>query len=155
MNKKKPNTNKPIKQNFKWEIDFSFFESKGRKEFADKLKLNSKKSSKAIRLFFLNLHSEAKETRDASKIIVKYVRHGKLSKEDEKELKLQVYDLLKIMGIGVPFVMIPGSSLLIPFLMKIAEKRGINILPSSFSKNEINIETSKNDLRNNNTNNNI
>ena len=155
MNKKKPNTNKPIKQNSKWEIDFSFFESKGRKEFADKLKLNSKKSSKAIRLFFLNLHSEAKETRDASKIIVKYVRHGKLSKEDEKELKLQVYDLLKIMGIGVPFVMIPGSSLLIPFLMKIAEKRGINILPSSFSKNEINIETSKNDLRNNNTNNNI
>ena len=56
-----------------------------------------------------------------------------MSKEDEKELKLQVYDLLKIMGIGVPFVMIPGSSLLIPFLMKIAEKKGIDILPSSFS----------------------
>lgn len=135
-----------MKQSSKWEIDFSFFEIKGRKEFADKLKLNSKKSSKAIRLFFINLHSEAKETRDASKIIVKYVRNGKLSKQEEKELKLQVYDLLKIMGIGVPFVMIPGSTILIPFLMKIAEKRGINILPSSFSKDEITIDKIKDNL---------
>ena len=136
-----------MKQSSKWEIDFSFFEIKGRKEFADKLKLNSKKSSKAIRLFFINLHSEAKETRDASKIIVKYVRNGKLSKQDEKELKLQVYDLLKIMGIGVPFVMIPGSSILIPFLMKIAEKRGINILPSSFSKDEITLDKIQDNLK--------
>jgi hypothetical protein len=136
-----------MKQSSKWEIDFSFFEIKGRKEFADKLKLNSKKSSKAIRLFFINLHSEAKETRDASKIIVKYVRNGKLSKQEEKELKLQVYDLLKIMGIGVPFVMIPGSTILIPFLMKIAEKRGINILPSSFSKDEITIDKIKDNLK--------
>jgi hypothetical protein len=135
-----------MKQSSKWEIDFSFFEIKGRKEFADKLKLNSKKSSKAIRLFFINLHSEAKETRDASKIIVKYVRNGKLSKQEEKELKLQVYDLLKIMGIGVPFVMIPGSTILIPFLMKIAEKRNINILPSSFSKDEITIDKIKDNL---------
>jgi hypothetical protein len=136
-----------MKQSSKWEIDFSFFEIKGRKEFADKLKLNSKKSSKAIRLFFINLHSEAKETRDASKIIVKYVRNGKLSKQEEKELKLQVYDLLKIMGIGVPFVMIPGSTILIPFLMKIAEKRGINILPSSFSKDEITLDKIKDNLK--------
>jgi len=144
-----------MKQNSKWEIDFSFFEIKGRKEFADRLKLNSKKSSKALRLFFINLHSEAKETRDASKIIVKFVRNGKLSKQEEKELRLQVYDLLKIMGIGVPFVMIPGSTILILFLMKIAEKRGINILPSSFSKNKINIETIKNDFKKENTKKNI
>ena len=105
-----------------------------------------KRCPNRIRLFFINLHSEAKETRDASKIIVKYVRNGKLSKQEEKELKLQVYDLLKIMGIGVPFVMIPGSTILIPFLMKIAEKRGINILPSSFSKDEITIDKIKDNL---------
>ena len=116
-----------------WDIDFAFFEKKGRKEFADKLKDNRVKSTKAIKLFFYNLNKEAKETQDASKIFVKFVKDGKISKQEEKELRTQVYDLLKMMGIGVPFFMIPGSSLLIPFLMKIAEKRGIDILPSSFS----------------------
>ena len=29
-----------------WDIDFSFFEKKGRKEFADKLKSNSENSTK-------------------------------------------------------------------------------------------------------------
>ena len=52
----------------------------------------------------------------------------------KKELKLQLYDLLKVMGVGVPFVMIPGASILIPFLLKIADKLGIDIIPSSFKK---------------------
>ena len=38
------------------------------------------------------------------------------------------------MGIGVPFVMIPGASILIPFLLKIAQKSGIDLIPRSFKK---------------------
>ena len=117
-----------------WDIDFSFFEKRGRKEFADKLKSNSEKSTKAIKHFIGNLNEEAKETQHASKVLVKYLKEGKVSEEEEKELKTQVYDLLKMMGIGVPFVMIPGSSLLIPFLVKVAEKHGVNLLPSAFNK---------------------
>ena len=30
----------------KWDIDYSFFEKRGRKEFADKLKQNKSKSTK-------------------------------------------------------------------------------------------------------------
>ncbi len=119
-----------------WDIDFSFFEKKGRKEFADKLKDNKDKSTKAIKHFFGNLNEEAKETQQASKVLVKYLKEGRISKEEEKELKTQVYDLLKMMGIGVPFVMIPGSTLLIPFLLKVAEKHGINLLPTAFTKDE-------------------
>ena len=124
----------------KWEIDFSFFEKKGRKEFADKLKSNREKSTKAIKHFFGNLNEEAKETQQASKVLVKYLKNGEITKEEEKELRTQIYDLLKVMGIGVPFVMIPGSTLLIPFLLKVAEKHGVNLLPSAFSK-----ENEKND----------
>jgi hypothetical protein len=40
------------------------------------------------------------------------------------------------MGVGVPFFMIPGSTILIPFIMKLAEKAGIDIIPSSFKKKE-------------------
>ena len=118
----------------KWDIDFSFFEKKGRKEFSDKLRNNRDKSTKAIKQFFGNLNEEAKETQQASKVLVKYLKNGKISKEEEKELRTQIYDLLKVMGIGVPFVMIPGSTLLIPFLLKVAEKHGVNLLPSAFTK---------------------
>ena len=118
----------------KWHIDFSSFEKQGRKEFAQKLKNNSVVASETFRVFVENLNNEAKETRDASKLVVKYLKKGKLTKEEEHELKKQFYDLLKVMGIGVPFFTIPGASILIPFLVKLAEKRGIDLMPSSFSK---------------------
>lgn len=118
----------------KWYVDFSFFENNGSKDFAKKLKLNSDEASKVFRVFFKNLNNEAKETRDAGKLVYKYLKTGNLSNEEEKVLKLQFYDLLKVMGVGVPFVMIPGASILIPFLLKIADKLGIDIIPSSFKK---------------------
>jgi len=36
------------------------------------------------------------------------------------------------MGIGIPFVLIPGASLLLPLVAKISKKYKINIFPSSF-----------------------
>lgn len=124
-----------IKDN-KWYLDFSFFDKKGYKVFASKLKSNSDKSSKAFRIFFKNLNNEAKETKQAGKLIVKYLKEGKLSKEEEKEIRVQIYEILKIMGVGVPFIMIPGSCVLIPFILKLAKKLGIDILPSSFKNKD-------------------
>ncbi|MDA9809616.1 hypothetical protein N9C59_04775 [Flavobacteriales bacterium] len=123
-------------KNKKKYLDFSFFDKKGYKNFGAKMKLNSEKSSKAFRYFLKNLSNEAKETKKASLLIVKFLKNGSLTKDEEKELKLQFYDLLKIMGVGVPFFMIPGSTILIPFIMKLAEKAGIDIIPSSFKKKE-------------------
>ena len=123
-----------------WDVDFTFFEKKGRKEFGEKLKKNKEKSTKAIKKFFGNLNDEAKETQYASKVLVKYLKEGYLTDQEEKELRTQIYDLLKITGIGVPFVMIPGASLLLPFLVKVAEKHGLDVLPSSFSKKNKNMK---------------
>ena len=64
------------------------------------------------------------------------MREGEVTADEEKELRTQVYDLLKMLGIGVPFALIPGASLLIPFLVKIAQKKGVDILPTAFAKNE-------------------
>lgn len=124
------------------EEDLELLDKKGAKEFAKKLGENRKKASKAIRIFFNNVGTEAKETKEASKILMKFIREGKVKPEEEKELKQQIYDLLKLVGVGVPFVLIPGSALLIPFLAKIAEKRGVNLFPSSFSKNTSKDKTS-------------
>ena len=116
--------------------ELDLLEKKGAKEFARKLGENSKKASKAMRLFLRNVGTEAKETKEASKILVKFIREGKVEQQEEEELKQQVYDLFKMVGIGIPFFLIPGSALLIPFLMKIAEKRGVNLFPSAFSADE-------------------
>ena len=68
---------------------------------------------------------------------MKFISKNNISKDEEKHLKTQVYDIFKIIGIGVPFMFIPGSTLLIPFIVKVAEKKGIDLIPSNFkNKNE-------------------
>ena len=82
--------------------------------------------------FVSKMGTEAKETHEASKVVVKFLKEGKVSKEEEHELKTQIYDLFKMAGIGIPFMLIPGSTLLMPFLIKLAKKKGINLLPFRF-----------------------
>lgn len=87
------------------------------------------------------LKTETEETKQATKIALKYLSKGSITKEEEIELRHQVYDILKTIGVGVPFALIPGASILMPILIKVAQKKGINLLPSAFSDNgEVNKE---------------
>lgn len=122
------------KTNF--ELDFTYFEKIETKEFSQKLKEHKDKASVALKGFVLKMGTEAKETHQASKVVIKFLKEGKVSKEEEHELRTQVYDLFKMAGIGIPFMLIPGSTLLLPYLIKIAEKKGIDLLPSAFKKEE-------------------
>lgn len=79
------------------------------------------------------LKTETIETKQASKIALKYISKGSITKEEEIELRQQVYDILKTLGVGIPFALIPGASILIPILIKVAHKKGINLLPSAFT----------------------
>ena len=118
------------------EIDFSYFETKETREFSEKLKAHRNKATEVMKNFVSKMGTEAKETHEASKVVVKFLKEGKVSKEEEHELKTQIYDLFKMAGIGIPFMLIPGSTLLMPFLIKLAKKKGINLLPSAFKKEE-------------------
>lgn len=84
----------------------------------------------------IGLKTETVETKQASRIAIKYISKGVITKQEEIELRQQVYDILKTLGIAVPFALIPGASLLMPFLVKIAKKKGVNLLPSAFNKDE-------------------
>ena len=118
----------------KKKVDFSYFETKETKEFSEKLKNHGNKATEVMKTFVSKMGTEAKETHEASKIVVKFLKEGKVSKEEEHELKNQIYDLYKIAGIGIPFILIPGSTLLMPFLIKLANQIGIDLLPSAFKK---------------------
>lgn len=117
-----------------FEVDVSIFEKEGKTEFSEKIKIHKEKTAKAFQDLVINIKTEVSETKVASQILVKYIKEGDVTKEEEKELRVQVYDLLKVLGIGVPFALIPGASLLLPFLIKIAQKKGVQILPTAFNE---------------------
>lgn len=118
--------------------DLAHLEELGEREFVQKIRANRKKVTKVLIVFAKDLGNEAKETGHASKILVKFLMEGSVSADEEKLLKTQVYDLFKMAGIGIPFFLIPGSSLLLPFLIKVASRYGVNLIPSAFdhSKDE-------------------
>ena len=78
----------------------------------------------------ISVHKEEANTKETGTIIKKYIETGKISDDEEKMLKLQLADTLKIVGIVVPFVLIPGASIVMPILIKVAGKHNINLLPS-------------------------
>lgn len=99
---------------------------------------NRSKISQALDIFFNGLKEGAKDTKTTTKIIQKFVSKEGIDKEDEKFLKTYVSDILKLVGIGIPFVLLPGATLIIPFIIRAAEKRNIDLIPSNFkSKPEI------------------
>ena len=91
--------------------------------------------------FMHNLKTEGKGEREAALIIIKYIREGTISMEEDHLLKTQVMDTLKILGIGVPFILIPGASILMPILIKVASKHNIELMPSAFiTQTETNLQ---------------
>ena len=113
-------------------MDLTIFEDNGKDEFAQIVKKNKLKTTRALNHFFVGIKNEAADTKETSLIIYKYIAQQKITKADEKHLKTQVYDIFRILGIGVPFMIIPGATLLIPFIIKVAEKKGIDLVPSNF-----------------------
>ncbi len=107
-------------------------EIKSKSEFTLILIKNKKKVSKVLVDFLIGVKNEASDTKETSRIIVKYLYQQKITKDEEKHLKVQVYDVFKILGVGVPFMLIPGASIIIPFILKVAEKKGIDLYPSNF-----------------------
>ena len=94
------------------------------------------KTKAVLKTFFLNVKNEAKETKNASMLIKKYLRGEKLTDDEYNEVREQFYDLLRTAGIGIPFMLIPMGSLLIPIMLKLSKKVGVELLPSSFRKED-------------------
>lgn len=117
-------------------IDFAAINWANKIEFRNFIKRNRIKTTRAIVLFLVGVKNEAKDTKEASFIIGKYLVKQKITKAEERVLKKQVADLFKIVGIGIPFILIPGATLLIPFIIRVADKKGIDIIPSNFKLEE-------------------
>jgi hypothetical protein len=87
--------------------------------------------------FLHSMRIEYEGTREASLILEKYMKEGKITDDEEKVLKMQFVDSLKMAGVVLPFVLIPGASILMPILIKVAEKHNIELLPSAFNNKNV------------------
>jgi len=78
----------------------------------------------------LSVHKEEDNVKETGVVIKKYIHTGTITPEEEHLLKLQIADTLKIVGIVVPFVLIPGASIIMPIIIKVAQKYHVNLMPS-------------------------
>ena len=64
-------------------IDVSIFEKSGKNEFAYIIKKNKRKTTKALNDFFTGVKNEALDTKEATRIIAKFIGQQKISKTEE------------------------------------------------------------------------
>ena len=83
--------------------------------------------------FLHSIKVEYDGTKEAGSIMHKYIKQGHITPEEEHTLKIQMVDILKLAGVGIPFVLIPGASILMPILIKVAGKYNIELLPAAFN----------------------
>lgn len=120
------------------EFDFSLF-NKVMKIIRKKLPRVDKDVAKKEILRYKNgTKGEIEDTKEYGRIMLKIMKHEKLSKTDKKFFLKQTGDMLKLFGIVIPFtVLFPIplplvgtiSLILIEFLFR---KMGIKILPDAF-----------------------
>lgn len=102
----------------------------------EKVNNQIKKLNDFIVDFLKKLKKEGTKTSEAAAILKRYAMGEKVSKEEMDIFRNQMLDVIKILGIGIPFTIIPGSSLLLPLVIAIAKKYKIDILPYSFRDNK-------------------
>ena len=85
---------------------------------------------------FVAIKNEQKETQELGLLLKKYaLQSGNLTRDEMRIVKDQFMDILKIAGLSIPLIM-PFSPVIIPLMMKLGQKVGVRILPTSFYDDE-------------------
>lgn len=108
--------------------------------FVDLLLLYSKRTGllfkikKSLLRLKKGLAQESVETKEMLSIYQRYTT-GQASAEEMKKANKQFADVLKAMGLGVLLVL-PFAPVTLPLIVKMGQKLGIDIIPSSFKDND-------------------
>lgn len=88
-----------------------------------------------LKLFIKKLREQFKHNKQARTILLAYSKSGTLTKEQSDILKDIARDVLKIVGLG-GIVVLPGGSLLMVFILKLAKILKVDVIPSQFKEIE-------------------
>ncbi|MFG1501219.1 hypothetical protein ABMA70_13515 [Halobacteriovorax sp. XZX-3] len=98
--------------------------------FASKKKGMLLKIRKSLIVLRDGLEKEGAETREMFVIYGRYTQ-GRASNEEMKEANKQFLEIIKGLGVGALLVL-PFAPLTIPFVVKLGQRLGVDIIPSSF-----------------------
>ena len=82
---------------------------------------------------------EAVETKDTFTILSKYIKKEKISRDEKKQFKRQVFDILRSSGVMVPVMLFPlpfVGTLLLIIMDHLLLSMNIHLLPGSFYPRE-------------------
>jgi hypothetical protein len=107
--------------------------SKIKEDINDWFRVMLNMSQEQFGIFLDVLQKEYGDTKDLLPIIRKFVKTGgKISDEEKRIFAKQIKNTAKIVGLGsIAAIPIPGTMLLIPVIVKLFDKFGVNILPES------------------------
>lgn len=95
---------------------------------------NKEKVTEGVKLFFQNIKNHSKDTALASKHLKKLKNGEKLNKQELDDIKKQFIDNLKLVGVVIPSIFLPGGSIVLYLLIKLSSKFNFEILPTNFQK---------------------
>ncbi len=81
--------------------------------------------------FFRGMAKEGKETKEMLFFFKGHFLEKRGSLEEMKKHIIQVKDILRMVFL-IPFLVLPGSAIVIPMLFKIARKLKVELRPDSF-----------------------
>lgn len=107
--------------------------SKIKEDINDWFRVMLNMSQEQFGIFLDVLQKEYGDTKDLLPIIRKFVKTGgKISEEEKRIFAKQMKDTAKILGLtSIAAIPIPGTMLLIPVIVKLFDKFGVNILPEA------------------------
>jgi len=88
------------------------------------------KFKRSIEKFLEVLKNEVAQKTELKNVFIKYIRNIPITEAESQMVREQLLDILKLLGLGTIFVL-PGSMLVIPFIVKLCNKYNINIVPNS------------------------
>lgn len=92
-------------------------------------------SAEQSKKFLSILKKEYNDTKDLIPIFRKYMRTKSLTQKERETIVTQLRDIAKIMGLGaIAIAPIPGSEFLIPPIISLGRKYGVNLLPENEEK---------------------
>ena len=108
--------------------------------FRDAISWLKKQGSAVIadtKQFFIDFKQELEQSAEGTALLDKLAMGDDLSGEETQFLKKQLLDI----GKGIPLlglIILPGGSIAVMILVKLASKLGIDLMPSSFKDDEAN-----------------
>jgi len=88
-----------------------------------------------LKIFINKMKEQFKHNKQARDILLAYSKSGTLTPEQSSLLKDIAKDMLKIVGLG-GIVVLPGGSLLMVFILKLAKFLKLDVIPSKFKETE-------------------